>query len=185
MNLEQLITKKPDEKIVFMLRSHPIIFLGTLLLIGVLLAVPVGVYLLMTAIAPGLLAGPISRPIIVLVAGAYYLLAWLFFLSSFVDYYLDAWIVTNDRILNIEQRGLFSRTVSEMDLGKVQDVTSEVKGFVAFVFNFGHVYIQTAGEVERFVFENVHRPHEIRKQMLQLVEDDRKRQGEIKPPAGQ
>jgi len=181
MNLDQLIHRKPEEKVVFYLRRHPIILVSQVLLIAALGLVPVAGYFLVSAIWPALLTGAVARPALVLLASGYYLSLWLFFLSNFVDYYLDAWVVTDDRVLSVEQRGLFSRTVSELDLAKIQDVTSEVKGFFPFLFNYGSVFIQTAAEVERFDFEQVPRPHEVRKSLLGLVEADRKKQGETKP----
>ena len=181
MNLDHLINRKPDEKVIFYTRRHVVVFVGELLLISVLALIPLLGYYLIGAAWPALLTSSVSRPILVLMLSAYYLNLWLFFLSNFVDYYLDAWIVTDDRILNVEQHGLFSRTISELDLVKIQDVTSEVKGFFPYLFNFGDVFIQTAGETRRFQFEQVPRPHEIRKHILGLVEEDRKRQGETKP----
>ena len=178
MNLDQLIKRKPDEKVVFFLRRHPVIFVAEVLLIILLAVVPFGGNWLLNSLWPQLLADVHARALLVLVLSAYYLMIWVFFLSYFIDYYLDGWIVTDDRILSVEQHGLFSRTVSELDLAKVQDVTSEVKGFTAFLFNYGYVYVQTAGEVERFSFEQVPKPHDVRRQLLSLIEADRKKQGE-------
>jgi uncharacterized membrane protein YdbT with pleckstrin-like domain len=84
--------------------------------------------------------------------------------------------VTNDRILNIEQQGLFSRTVSELDLINIQDVTSEVKGIIPTIFNYGTVHVQTAGEAARFVFEQVPAPERIRQRILEMVTEDKKRE---------
>jgi uncharacterized membrane protein YdbT with pleckstrin-like domain len=178
VDLGMLIRKKSFEKIIFLLRRHWLIFLGDVLMILVLAAVPVGLYFGIRSAAPNLLTDAIMRPALVLLGSAYCLVIWTFFMTRFVDFYLDTWIVTNDKILNVEQHGLFSRTVSELDLAKVQDVTSEVHGILATIFNFGNVYVQTAGETQRFVFEQVSKPHEVRKHILELVEADRKRQGE-------
>jgi hypothetical protein len=182
MNIDLMIQRKPGENIIFYLRRHWVIFLGDLLMVAALGLIPVVGYVLLKLLWPELLAGPVARPILVLLASAYYLNLWLFFLSSFVDYYLDAWVVTDDRIINVEQRGLFSRTVSELDLAKIQDVTSEVRGFLSFIFNYGSVFVQTAAETERFHFEQIPNPHAVRKQLLGLVEADRKKQGEVKLP---
>ncbi|MFA6604074.1 MAG: PH domain-containing protein [Patescibacteria group bacterium] len=179
MNLDQLIKRKPDEKVIFFLRRHWVIFAAEILLIIVLAAVPFGGDWLLSNLWPQLLLGPHSRPILILLLSAYYLMIWVFFLSYFIDYYLDGWIVTDDRILSVEQRGLFSRTISELDLAKIQDVTSEGKGFLAFLFNYGYVYVQTASEIGRFTFEQIPKPHEVRRQLLSLIEADRKKQGEI------
>ena len=178
-DLNSLIKRKSFEKIVFMLRRHPITFLSDIALIIVLAAVPVGLYLGIQRVAPLLLADRFMRPALIIVCSGYCLVIWTFFMTRFVDYYLDFWIVTNDKILNVEQNGLFSRTVSELELARVQDVTSEIKGIIPTIFNFGNVYIQTAGEVEHFIFEQVPHPDEIRKQIIDLAEVERKRLGEV------
>lgn len=176
MTLDRLINPKDDEEIIFSLRRHPISLLGDFAMIVVVALVPVGVMILSGDLWPQLLAGPLTRPTIVLAMSAYYLVVWLFFITTFVDYYLDIWIVTTYRVVSVEQHSLFSRTISELDLAKVQDVTSEVKGVIPSVLNYGNVHVQTAAEKERFVFEQIPRAHDVRKRLLDLVEDDRKRQ---------
>ncbi|PIS42146.1 MAG: hypothetical protein COT24_05000 [Candidatus Kerfeldbacteria bacterium CG08_land_8_20_14_0_20_40_16] len=113
--------------------------------------------------------------VIILASSAYFLFIWLFFFNHWIDYYLDVWIVTNQRILNIEQEGLFSRTISELNLEMVQDATSEVKGKVATVLNFGNVYVQTAGEEKRFVFEEIPAPRQVASKIIELHQSAVKR----------
>jgi signal transduction histidine kinase len=175
MHIDELIHKKPEEKVIFFLRRHIIVFIGSVLMIVLLMLVPIGAWWLLDAVAPGLLAGEISGAAIKLTISAYYFWIWLFMFSNFVDYYLDAWVVTNDRILNIEQEGLFNRTVSELDLLNIQDITSEVHGVLPFFFGYGDVQIQTAAEQNRFVFEQIPKPEEVRKRLLTLVEEEQKR----------
>lgn len=176
MHLENIIRQKQDEKIMFALRRHPIVFFAQILFLLVLLAIPAVIYFMITWVAADLMNGQYSRPLLLLFASGYYLIIWMFFMTEFVDYYLDSWVITSDRVLSIEQRGLFSRTVSELDLAKIQDVTSEIKGILPSIFGYGDIYVQTAGEVERFVFEQVPDPHNVRKYLLDLIEADRRRQ---------
>lgn len=176
MNMDTLVHVKPDEKIIFALRRHAIVIIGTILLIILLGLIPFGAWFLLAANWPAVLTGTITGPTLKLLASAYYLWIWLFLFSNFVDYYLDIWIVTDDRVLNIEQQGLFNRTVSELDLANIQDVTSEVRGILPYVFGYGDVYIQTAAEQSRFIFEQIPQPDEIRKRLLVLVEEDKKKQ---------
>lgn len=178
MDLAHLINVKNHEKIVFQMRSHWILFAAELLLLVVLAVLPIGLYVVFQGVWPSLLVGTLSKPIMVLSTSAYYLMLWLFFITKFIDYYLDVYLVTTDRVLDVSQQGMFARTVSELDLARVQDVTSEVKGVLRSLLGFGNVYIQTAAEKERFVFEDVAHPDRIRKRLLDLVEEDRKRQGE-------
>lgn len=107
---------------------------------------------------------------------AFFVLAVL--LSMFSDYYLDTWIVTNNRVINIEQRGLFSRVISELHLNQVQDVTAETHGFLQTVLSYGDVYIQTAGARERFIFKTINDPEKVKQKIAQLVEEDKRRHGD-------
>jgi uncharacterized membrane protein YdbT with pleckstrin-like domain len=78
------------------------------------------------------------------------------------DYYLDVWIVTNRRVIDVEQRGLFSREIATMQLSKIQDITTEVKGFLPTLIGFGDVHVQTAGLEREFVIRGVPHPHKTR-----------------------
>jgi hypothetical protein len=98
------------------------------------------------------------------------LFLWNFFFILWVDYYLDVWIVTNERIINIEQKGFFNRNISELKLTKIQDVTSEINGFIPTVLNYGNICVQTAGEVERFTFLQIPNPNHVKNVIVQLQE---------------
>lgn len=178
MTLEELINLGPNERIVMKLRRHILVFFGQFVLILVLGLVPLGAGYIINAVHPEWFVGPIGQPGLTLLASAYYLNVWLFALAIFTDYYLDAWIVTNERVVDIQQTGLFSRTVAELELQRIQDATSDVKGILPSIFGYGNIYIQTAGEKERFMFEQVPSPHEIRHALMGLVEKNRQE----KPP---
>jgi uncharacterized membrane protein YdbT with pleckstrin-like domain len=96
------------------------------------------------------------------------LFIWIYALFLWIDYYFDVWVVTDRRIINIEQKGLFARDVSELNLERIQDVTTEVHGFIPTMFNYGDVYIQTAGEKERFEFSKVPNPYGVKDTIMHL-----------------
>lgn len=112
-----------------------------------------------------------------------FMVFWLILFIIWIDYYLDVWIVTDQRIVNIEQLGLFRRRVSEMEHSRIQDVTSKIKGVFPTLFKYGYVYIQTAGATERFIFKQVPNPVEIRNIIMQLqkraVKEQKKEEGVI------
>lgn len=103
-------------------------------------------------------------------AGLVLLIVWLQFMVAFTDYFLDVWIVTSDRVIDIEQRGLFNREFSEFRLERVQDVTVEVAGIIPTLLHYGDVHIQTAGEEREFIFRQVPYPHRIKDKTLQAYE---------------
>lgn len=114
--------------------------------------------------------GDIGYPLFVLMSSAYYLAMITFVFHEFVDWYLDVWVVTNERIIALEQKGLFSRVVSEQKLSRVQDVTSEIHGFFPTVLKYGDVFIQTAGQQQRFIFRQVPDPDGIVKLLHEVSE---------------
>lgn len=175
LDLRHLPNQLPDEEVTRVLRRHPII-LAPLISVLVLLLLAPFIILWLIWQNPELMANPVIMPIIVMGGSIFFLYAWLFIFQHFVDYYLDAWIVTNKRVLNIETHGLFSRTVSELRLHRVQDVTSIVKGFWHTMFNFGDMEIQTAGEKTRFIFEQIPDPNAISKIVIELADKNRREQ---------
>lgn len=174
MNIKHIFKLKSYEHVEILLRRHPIFLLRSVLLFIIMALAPVAVALVLQQVISTLFTNPIFLPIIAILASIYYLASWLFFFSTVLDYYLDIWVVTNDRIIAVEQQGLFSRTISEMDLWLVQDVTSEVNGITATIFSYGLLAVQSAAERARFHFENCHSPNVVRQRILDLADEDRK-----------
>jgi hypothetical protein len=96
------------------------------------------------------------------------------FTLIFHRYYLSMGIITDKRVIDIDQTSLFKREVNDMDISNVQDVNYKQVGFWGTIFDFGDVVIQTAGgaavsnspstTVEKptgFVFDNVPNPKQI------------------------
>lgn len=175
MNLyiKKFINQASYEKIVYFLRADTIILIKEIILFVVLLSIPFLANYFLQVSFPDILGDTFLFPLIALLASAYFLTIWLVFFLAFIDYYLDFWIVTNDRIINVSQH-LFSRTISELDLYKIQDVTVESKGILATMFDYGNVYVQTAGARQRFVFENIPNPRIVAKKIMELAEIDGK-----------
>jgi uncharacterized membrane protein YdbT with pleckstrin-like domain len=176
MSMHQLFTANPGEKMEFSLRRHPIVFMGPVCLFLFLAALPLAAKELILGSDPIMLPHPFLNIGIRLFISIYYLGIWIFFFSQFMDYYLDISIVTNDRILDIEQKGLFGRSISELDMTRVQDVHSEIKGIIPTMLNYGKVEVQTAASEENFHFEQVPNPHMVRQRILELAAMDRKRE---------
>lgn len=165
---------RKGEKIILLLRRHYFIILSKIIFWAVTAILPPIFYLLFKDVLADLFGSSLFQPIVVLFTSTYYLYIWLFAFHSFVDYYLDVWIVTDERIVNIEQKGLFARTVSEQKLYRIQDVTSELKGFWSTTLNFGTVYIQSAGEKARFVFKQIPNPYRVSRKITKLIEQNKK-----------
>lgn len=176
MKIEKIINKKPNEKVILKLRRHPFTLIPAILIFLLINLITIAGYYIITIASPGLLTNPAAYASLTILGALFLINGWIFSYGQFVDYYLDMWVVTDDRIVSIEQHGLFGRTISELDLFKIQDVTSDVRGFFPSTFQYGFVHIQTAGEKERFVFEQVPHPHTVRKSIIDLVNSDRRKE---------
>jgi uncharacterized membrane protein YdbT with pleckstrin-like domain len=120
--------------------------------------------------------GNLSPGLFLFMAQVFFIFIWLFFFIIWIDYYFDVWIVTNERIVNIEQLGLFSRDVSELELENVQDITVEVLGIIPTFLNYGDLYVQTAAEKERFIFKHVPDPYSIKDLVMNLQKSYEKKE---------
>jgi hypothetical protein len=51
------------------------------------------------------------------------LILWVVFFIEWTDYYLDLWVITDRRIIDVEQKGFFHREVTSFAFNQIQDVT--------------------------------------------------------------
>lgn len=169
--LHRIPDKREGEKIVTHLRRHWFIFFRIFLMYALLLSVPLALYYFFVWFSPGLIEPGVNMVILTVLALSYYLMMLVFVFTVWTEKYLDVWTLTSERIISREQIGLFNRIVSDLELSRIQDVTVEQKGFWPTMLDYGDVYVQSAGEVERFNFEQVGRPYHIAKLIQHLNEE--------------
>ena len=162
----RLPNQSKTEKIIKIIRKDIIILLVKFVFIAFMAIVPLSIPYIFN------LEGfnSVGQILSALSLSIYYLSIWLFLFFIFIDYYLDFWLITNERIISVDQNGFFSRTIAEHRLEKIQDVTSEVHGLIPTLFIYGNVFVQTAGTRQRFSFLQVPEPENIRNLIIGLSE---------------
>ena len=100
----------------------------------------------------------------------------LLFSYHFLMWYYTYYIVTNQRIRQITQKGFFGKDVVELKLSKIQNMSYNIPGFSGEIFKFGTIIIQTF--VGDLVIHNVEHPDEIYNKLQDAVEDSIATQGE-------
>ncbi|MFA7208700.1 MAG: PH domain-containing protein [Parcubacteria group bacterium] len=166
--------KREDEEIITVIHRHWFNILQNLFLIFTMLLLLFGSYAVLPALFP-ILADSDYQLLLVFSESLFAMLIWVLFFLVWIDYYFDVWIITSKRIVNITQRGLFSREVSEVELDKIQDVSAEVLGIIPTFLNYGDVQIQTAAEQEKFLFEKVADPYALKNIIMNLEKSGEKR----------
>jgi uncharacterized membrane protein YdbT with pleckstrin-like domain len=168
MNREAEYKLDPNETVDFEIRKHwiaiapTLISAGFLVLIALLLAYIIGRY--PAVFGPALPLITVLALLFVVLAGAIAAVGWWVFRQNKL-------ILTNLHLIQIEQSGLFHRTVSQLSLARVQDVTGSTRGLAQTLLGFGDVVVQTAGEQEKFTFELAPKPATIADHCLQAHED--------------
>lgn len=97
---------------------------------------------------------------------SWFLLVWISAFIIWTDYFLDVLVITNKRIINVEQKALFSREIASLRLEKIQDVTIDISGILATFLSFGNMRIQTAGEQEEFKIPFIRDPEFVKNMIL-------------------
>ncbi len=83
-------------------------------------------------------------------------------------YALNTVLVTNKRVIENKQEGLFKHRINELELDKVQDISIKVFGLLAELLSFGNLEIQSAGAKVKFSFTQLPHPQKIKNTIMKL-----------------
>lgn len=157
-----------NEKTILILRKHRLYYVKHFLVLIILIAIPIILYLLSNYFFTNLFENQGLNLIFILITSLYYCFVLLFSFISWLNYYLDVWVITNYRIIEYEQKSIFDRETSELNIKSIQDITAQVKGILPSIFHFGNLYVQTAGAQERFIFKDVPYPDKAKETIMNL-----------------
>ncbi len=142
-NLKAFPGQNTDEHVQLMIRKHWIIDLAILCAMFFGTFWPFIIYAIASFI--WVIPNTTSANLIFVLMHLYSLFALFFYYVKWIDHRFDLIILTDRRMVDINQDRLFNRKVSEANLAQIQDVASEIKGFWGSMLNFGSLNIQTAG----------------------------------------
>jgi uncharacterized membrane protein YdbT with pleckstrin-like domain len=147
-----------DEEVLFVFHKHPIVMRKGLVygMLGPLIGI------IPAAVKPELGFGVFFGG---LAAGC--ILGLLLFAPSWISWHFSVFIVSDQRFIQITQRGLFHRSVADLTLNQIQSVNYEVKGLQETLLGFGTINMQTY--VGDLVVHDVHHPAKIQKRLLSIL----------------
>lgn len=164
------------EKIIKIVRRHYLVMVPMILLLTLLAIAPTLLYFL--TVSNYLPLDNNTKMIIsqfvsqwkVFGYSLWLLLLWIIFFIEWTDYYLDLWVITDRRIIDVEQKGFFHREVTSFRYEQIQDITVETKGLIEVIFKFGTLHIQTAGHNREIFIRDAHYPEDARSLILKMQE---------------
>jgi hypothetical protein len=161
-------TQEAEEAVVLFLRQHVIVNVPWILITILLVIAPTFIFPKLFS----LLSLNFSLPAGYFFIGTmfWYLATFGFALSSFIGWFFNIYIVTNERIIDIDFYYLLYKHFAEAELTKIQDISYESGGVIAALFNYGNVKVQTAGEAPNLEFDMVPFPEKIVETIRSLTE---------------
>ncbi len=141
------------EKIYFVAHTHPFVAYGTFfktLTMGI--AIPLGFNILM--------------PPFQIVWLVWMIVGVLAFIYELLDWYMDAWIVTNAGIIDLQWDGFFSKSSTRIEYHTIEGITYEIKGFWGTIMNFGNIMVERLGTGTVVTLENVAFPKKVEREVL-------------------
>ncbi len=146
--------KDKEEKIILMLRQHPIINLVWIVVSAVIFLCP---FVLQT-IGFFSMFPPGYRLVIQMV---FILISFVYAIEGFYKWYFNVFFITNKRVMDVDFYNIINRKVTDAELKNIQDVTYMTSGAIGTVFKFGNVLVQTASEIPELIFLRVPDPEKV------------------------
>lgn len=105
-----------------------------------------------------------------IVGAVFGILMFVWWLRNFFDYFLDAWIITNEGIIDVAWHGWFHRQSSRILYSDIQGVSYEIKGIVGTLLQVGVISVEKISTGESVSLESVKRPKKIESLLLSYQE---------------
>lgn len=174
-NRVKFVAADSEEKIVLLLRRHPITNLKWMILALLMITAP-----LVASILLDLTSIPLSFQVVGMMF--WYLITVAFVFEQFLSWFFNVYIVTDERVFDVDFVNLVYREISDADLDQIQDVTVRVGSVIRTLFDFGDILIQTAAEVPELEFEAVPHPDKVAQILreLRVEEEVEKLEGRVR-----
>lgn len=147
-----------DETVLFLFRKHPVVMRK-----GFVIAC----FAVLLGMVPALIKPEISFFFGGLFGG--FMLAFLIFLPAWIAWYYSIFIVTDQRLIQITRRGLFHKTVIDMNLSQIQSMNYQISGLQETLLKFGTIMIQTyMGDL---VIHEIYHPEKVQKTIATILRE--------------
>lgn len=159
------------EQIILLLRKHPVTQIKWIVIAIIVAILPIifsGVPLI------GFLPANFQTAAVI----GWYLLLMGFIIESFLTWFYNVYIITDERVIDVDFLSLLYHDVSAAKIDNIEDVTSVTGGAIRSIFDFGTVRIQTAAEKTEFEFEDVPHPTRVTKLLNELLLEEEREKAE-------
>lgn len=150
--------QKPGEKVIEVVPSHPYVLYPSGFRTILTLVLAIGIFLFWPK---GWLAGAVLLILIL-----------VYFFNAFYSYRESVFIITNLRIFCIAQKGFFKRNITEVELSKIMDMSSNTEGLTKTMLKYGDLTVRTASGKDggAIIVKNIANPYSVQQKIASLLE---------------
>lgn len=171
-HLPNFETQILDEEIEIFARAHFFTNAWWIVLVMIFITIPPILKVISFGDSPFDLSISLDSQLILTLSWYLFVAAYAF--QKFLLWYFNVYIVTNKRVVDIDFFNLFYKRISSTTISNIQDVRHIRGGVAQLLFNYGNVFVQTAGPTEHFDFIGVAKPNLVQKKIVKLIHDYRK-----------
>ncbi len=148
-----------DEKILLLLRAHPITNIPWIVLSIIIFFIPFFASKITLFFGLDLNILPQTYLLIFLIIN--YLLVLIIVYEGFLNWYFNVYIVTDKNIVDVDFHSILFKNIDVAPLRNIEDASSSMGGILHSIFNYGNVFVQTAGTGQNIDFISVSKPHQV------------------------
>lgn len=147
-----------NENLIRIVRRHPVTFLLPIFKAGLLLfIIGGGGYWILKVYKNDFKE-------LAIIAGFIFASLYLFF--KWLTWSTTVFIITNERVIDINRKGMFNKTVTEAEFRNIQEVLYEINGLIATLFKVGNVLVKTLEGT--IAMQGIYKPENIYKIVIEI-----------------
>jgi len=158
-------TQGKGEHIALFLRQHPLTQIPWVLSAIILIVTPIIVLPALMPVLPFTI--PPNYELVLMLF--WYLATGAFIFINYILWYYNVNVVTNKRVIDIDFIYLLVQEVTATRITQIEDVTYRRVGVFAGLFDYGNVFVQTAGAESNIEFLRVPKPKQISQVLIRLM----------------
>jgi len=160
-----------DETLLIFTHRHWASLLKTIIIVLFFLILPIIILIIVFSFKSSSFHGNALNFIVVAIS-LYYMVMTTFAFTEWISFYYNILAVTETEVIEIIQNGIFDRKISEISILRIQDVSSEINGFLGTLFGYGNVIVESAGEqTQKYVIKDIPHPNEVASEILKIHND--------------
>jgi|SRR3989338_1326266 len=153
-------TQKHNELIILFLRAHLITNVSWLVLSLILITLPIIALIFLPKLGINFSASSQTIRFTGVYIFFYCLIVFSYVFINFLHWFYNIFLVTTERIVDVDYSDIVMHNIASTNLNHIEDVNYTQSGFIPTLFNYGNLFVQTAGNERNFEALSISKPRE-------------------------